>query len=163
MGIMMRNSILNDVNKKQIPSGEALRELYKLKVQLALSEDEYMSVKENKERIKKEQNRVHKLIKRKNFKMKEFDYSMDEELTAKEFDILELLKGGYNYQECADILNVTYSTLRTHVNNLFLKLHVNSLQELLVKEFNRNVEIKKKNETNQQKLNNALKIFKKRW
>lgn len=77
--------------------------------------------------------------------MKEFDYSMDEELTPKEFDILELLKGGYNYQECAAILNVTFSTLRTHVNHLFLKLHVNSLQELLVKEFNRNEKVKMKN------------------
>lgn len=159
----MRNLILNDEMKKDIPSGEALLELYKLKIQLALSDEEYEKVKENKEHIKKEQNRIHKLIKRKIFEMKKFDYSMDEELTAKEFDVLELLKGGYNYQECANILQVTVSTLKTHVSNLFLKLNVNSLQELLVKEFNRNVEIKKKNETNQQKLNNALKIFKKRW
>lgn len=159
----MRNLILNDEMKKDIPSGEALLELYKLKIQLALSDEEYEKVKENKERIKKEQNRIHKLIKRKIFEMKKFDYSMDAELTAKEFDVLELLKGGYNYQECADILQIALTTLKTHVNNLFLKLNVNSLQELLVKEFNRNVEIKKKKETNQQKLNNALKLFQKRW
>lgn len=159
----MQSTNLNNENKKCRTSVSAISEYYKLKMKLALSEDELEFVKQNKKRIKKEQQERHKLIKRKIFKMKEFDYSLDEELTVKEFDILELLKGGYNYQECANILNVSLTTIKTHVTHIFLKLHVNSLQELLVKEFNRDGKIKKKNESNKEKLDKALKIFQKRW
>jgi len=57
-----------------------------------------------------------------------------EALTATEARILKYLCAGYSYQDCEKIFKIKPCTLRTHVHNLYLKKHVNSLQELIVLE-----------------------------
>lgn len=57
-----------------------------------------------------------------------------EKLTNAELKVLELLKQGYSYSECAEKTFTSYTTIRTHVNAIFQKKKVNSLQELLVLE-----------------------------
>ena len=57
-----------------------------------------------------------------------------DKLTNAELKVLELLKQGYSYSECAEKTFTSYTTIRTHVNAIFQKKKVNSLQELLVLE-----------------------------
>lgn len=54
-------------------------------------------------------------------------------LTARELQVLELIKGGSSYKEIAQVLNVSYHTVNHHIKNLYLKLGVNSKTELLSK------------------------------
>lgn len=69
---------------------------------------------------------------------KEFIKSCEEDFkynskTEKEQQILVLLCKGYDYNECGQVLGVKKSTILTHVNHLFEKENVNSLQKLIVK------------------------------
>ena len=57
-----------------------------------------------------------------------------DKLTNAELKVLELLKQGYSYSECAEKTFTSYTTIKTHVNAIFQKKKVNSLQELLVLE-----------------------------
>jgi DNA-binding NarL/FixJ family response regulator len=56
-----------------------------------------------------------------------------QELTRREQEILELLSKGFRYKEIADKLFVSLDTVRTHVRNIYEKLHVNSRVEALKK------------------------------
>lgn len=47
-------------------------------------------------------------------------------LSAREGEILQLLSEGYLYKEIADKLGVSYSTVRTHIERIYAKLHVQS-------------------------------------
>jgi DNA-binding NarL/FixJ family response regulator len=49
-----------------------------------------------------------------------------EELTAREQEILQLLAKGYYYKEISDSLGITYNTVRTHLQHIYEKLHVQS-------------------------------------
>lgn len=49
-----------------------------------------------------------------------------EKLTARELEILRLLAKGYMYKEIGHQLNITMSTVRTHVTAIYDKLHVQS-------------------------------------
>jgi len=149
----------NDERLKHIPCAGAIEELNNLKVRLFLSDDERRFVKSRETYLR----RLHFNLKQRKYNMKTFDYEGDSPLTDKEFDVLELLKGGYNYAEVGKIMMVSPLTIRTHVNHLFEKLHVNSLQELLVKEFNRKNEIEKQQYSKKKSFDDAMKIFKKRW
>ena len=60
--------------------------------------------------------------------------SCEVKLTETEQKVLKLLLLGYNYNEVADNLSVSFTTIRTHVNNLFAKRSVNTLSELIVLE-----------------------------
>lgn len=53
-------------------------------------------------------------------------------LTLREKEILQLLVGGLNNREVADKLNVSVATVETHRNNIFQKLHVHNLPELIL-------------------------------
>jgi len=64
------------------------------------------------------------------------DFSIDDNLTQKEKEVLELLKRGFSYEECARELVLSQTTVKTHINNLFQKKQVNSHQQLLINEFN---------------------------
>ncbi|HTV61017.1 MAG TPA: response regulator transcription factor [Verrucomicrobiae bacterium] len=55
------------------------------------------------------------------------------QLTARESEILKLLAKGYLYKEIADHLNVSLSTVRTHVTAVYEKLHVHSRTEAAMK------------------------------
>ena len=61
-------------------------------------------------------------------------------LTAREKDILELLKKGHTYNEMADILCISFHTINHHIKNLYTKTNVKSKSELIVK-FYRNDKI----------------------
>lgn len=56
-----------------------------------------------------------------------------ERLTEREREVLEQLAQGYRYKEIADRLSVSLDTVRTHVRNLYEKLHVSSRTDALNK------------------------------
>lgn len=58
-----------------------------------------------------------------------------EKLTKREREILDLLTQGFRYKEIADQLNISQETVRTHIRNLYEKLHVQSRTEAINKVF----------------------------
>ncbi len=56
--------------------------------------------------------------------------SNEKELTVREKKIIELMKKSMLNKEIATELNVSLSTVKTHVNNLYKKLNVNSREQL---------------------------------
>ena len=58
-------------------------------------------------------------------------------LSKRENEILALLSKGYRYKEIADLLFLSTETIRTHVRNIYEKLHVRSRTEALNKVFPR--------------------------
>jgi len=59
--------------------------------------------------------------KRKNFK----------DLTSREKEILEYLSRGFGPKKVAQLLNISYETVRVHLKNIYRKLQVNSLIEAI--------------------------------
>lgn len=59
----------------------------------------------------------------------------NEQITARETEILRLLADGYRYKEIADRIFLSTETVRTHIRNIYLKLQVNSRTEALNKFF----------------------------
>lgn len=62
-------------------------------------------------------------------------YKTSEELTKREMELLGLLSKGYRYKEIADQLFISQDTVRTHIRNIYVKLHVNSKIEAINKVF----------------------------
>jgi DNA-binding CsgD family transcriptional regulator len=60
-----------------------------------------------------------------------------ENLTNREREMLDLLSKGYRYKEIADQLSISFETVRTHIHNIYEKLHVQSRTEALNKAFPR--------------------------
>jgi DNA-binding NarL/FixJ family response regulator len=60
-----------------------------------------------------------------------------EKLTKREREMLDLLAKGYRYKEIADQLFISFETVRTHIHNIYEKLHVQSRTEALNKAFPR--------------------------
>ncbi|MBE0648960.1 MAG: response regulator transcription factor [Bacteroidales bacterium] len=58
-------------------------------------------------------------------------------LTKRELEMLDLLAKGYRYKEIADQLSISFETVRTHIHNIYEKLHVQSRTEALNKAFPR--------------------------
>ena len=58
-------------------------------------------------------------------------------LTKREREMLELLAKGYRYKEIADRLFISFETVRTHIHNIYEKLHVQSRTEAINKVFPR--------------------------
>jgi DNA-binding NarL/FixJ family response regulator len=56
-----------------------------------------------------------------------------EHLSKREQEILDLLVKGYRYKEIADTLSVSFETVRSHLKNIYSKLHVHSRTEAVVK------------------------------
>jgi DNA-binding NarL/FixJ family response regulator len=54
-------------------------------------------------------------------------------LTKRESEILNYLVQGYQYKEIADALSIGGSTVRTHIEHIYEKLHVSSRTEAVVK------------------------------
>lgn len=54
-------------------------------------------------------------------------------LTAREREVLELLATGSLYKEIAARLGMSFDTVRTHLRNIYEKLHVHSRTEAVVK------------------------------
>lgn len=57
----------------------------------------------------------------------------DYQLTPKEKEILQQLVKGKSFKMIADVLGSTYETVRTHMKNIYAKLHVNSNTEAVLK------------------------------
>lgn len=47
-----------------------------------------------------------------------------EELTAKEYEVLALMQKGCSNKEIGDVLNISLSTTKWHIKNIFTKLNV---------------------------------------
>jgi DNA-binding NarL/FixJ family response regulator len=56
-----------------------------------------------------------------------------EYLSKREEEILNLLVKGYRYKEIAEALAIGYETVRSHLKNIYDKLHVHSRTEAVVK------------------------------
>jgi two-component system, NarL family, response regulator LiaR len=61
----------------------------------------------------------------------------DYHLTQREKEILALLAKGHSYQQAADALFLSVKTVKTHVYNIYEKLHVNSRTEAINKFYGR--------------------------
>lgn len=60
-----------------------------------------------------------------------------ENLTKREEEILSLLSKGYKYKEIAESLFISKETVRSHLRNIYEKLHVRSRTEAVVKYLNK--------------------------
>ena len=60
-----------------------------------------------------------------------------EKLSPREEEILHLLAKGYRYKEIADALSIGFETVRSHLKNIYDKLHVHSRTEAVVKYLNK--------------------------
>jgi len=60
-----------------------------------------------------------------------------EKLTQREQEILELLSKGYYYKEIGETLGISLNTVRTHLQHIYEKLHVQSRTEAVLKFFGR--------------------------
>lgn len=56
-----------------------------------------------------------------------------EQLTPREMDILSELAEGCRYKEIAENLKISIETVRTHIQHIYVKLHVQSRTEAVVK------------------------------
>ena len=59
-------------------------------------------------------------------------------LTSREKEILHSLVDGLSYKKIADKYIVSISTIRTHISNIYNKLHVNSKAEAVAKILKKN-------------------------
>jgi DNA-binding NarL/FixJ family response regulator len=57
----------------------------------------------------------------------------DYHLSEREKEILRLMAGSFNYKTIAEKLFISYETVRTHVKNIYKKLHVTSRSEAVSK------------------------------
>lgn len=54
---------------------------------------------------------------------------LKENISDRELEVLNLLSRGFNYQEIADLLEVSKHTIGTYIKRVYRKLHVNSRSE----------------------------------
>jgi DNA-binding NarL/FixJ family response regulator len=54
-------------------------------------------------------------------------------LTVREEQVLSLLAKGHSYKEIADLLIISFQTVRTHVRTIYEKLHVHSRTEAVLR------------------------------
>lgn len=58
-------------------------------------------------------------------------------LSEREAEILALLAQGFRYQDIADQLFISFGTVRTHIYNIYAKMHVNNKTSAILKWNNR--------------------------
>ena len=54
-------------------------------------------------------------------------------LSERETQILQMLSEGYLYKEIADKIAISYSTVRTHIERIYEKLHVQSRSQAVAR------------------------------
>jgi DNA-binding NarL/FixJ family response regulator len=62
--------------------------------------------------------------------------SDSELLTEKEREVLQHLVNGKSYKQVATAMKVTIETVRSHIKNIYRKLHVNSMSQAVAKAIN---------------------------
>jgi len=67
------------------------------------------------------------------FKQAGTSRSETEKLSPREQGVLDALAKGYSYKETADLLGVSYSTVHTHIERIYHKLHVQSRGQAVAK------------------------------
>jgi DNA-binding NarL/FixJ family response regulator len=55
------------------------------------------------------------------------------QLSPRERDVLDYLVKGYSYKEAADQMGISYSTVHTHIEHIYQKLHVQSRAQAVAK------------------------------
>lgn len=60
-----------------------------------------------------------------------------EDLSPREREVLDYLARGFLYKEIADLMKVSYSTVRTHIERIYGKLHVQSRSQAVARYFGR--------------------------
>lgn len=65
--------------------------------------------------------------------------STDYELTSREREILRLLTNGLSYKMIASECSISFETVRTHIKNIYSKLHVASMTEAVAKAINEKI------------------------
>jgi DNA-binding NarL/FixJ family response regulator len=55
------------------------------------------------------------------------------QLSARERDVLDYLVKGYSYKETAELMRISYSTVHTHIEHIYQKLHVQSRAQAVAK------------------------------
>jgi DNA-binding NarL/FixJ family response regulator len=55
------------------------------------------------------------------------------QLSPRERDVLDYLVQGYSYKEVADQMGISYSTVHTHIEHIYHKLHVQSRAQAVAK------------------------------
>jgi DNA-binding NarL/FixJ family response regulator len=55
------------------------------------------------------------------------------ELTEREHEVLQCLVRGQSYKQCADALNISLDTVRTHIRSIYKKLQVHSVAEAVAR------------------------------
>lgn len=60
-------------------------------------------------------------------------YDVKEDLSNREREVLQWLSKGYSYKEIADKLFISIDTVRTHIRNIYEKLHATNKTEALRK------------------------------
>ncbi len=63
----------------------------------------------------------------------------DYELTVREKEILKYLTKGLSYKMVASECNISFETVRTHIKNIYSKLHVASMTEAVAKAINERI------------------------
>ncbi len=63
--------------------------------------------------------------------------NLPDNFTSREVEILDHLSKGYRYKEIAGILYISTETVRTHIRNIYQKLHVQSRTDALNKVYTR--------------------------
>lgn len=69
------------------------------------------------------------------FHSRKTDVALTEQLTKREWEILQLLDKGFRYKEIADRLNISIKTVRSTVRDIYRKLEVHSRTDALNKIF----------------------------
>lgn len=72
------------------------------------------------------------------FQKKKSQTEETENLTAKQWEILNFLDQGYRYKEIADKMNLSFETIRTYCRNIYEVLQVHSRTDALNKVFPKN-------------------------
>ncbi len=67
------------------------------------------------------------------FKKAESSRGETENLSPRERGVLDALAKGYSYKETADLLGISYSTVHTHIERVYQKLHVQSRGQAVAK------------------------------
>ncbi|MBZ0305054.1 MAG: helix-turn-helix transcriptional regulator, partial [Anaerolineae bacterium] len=56
----------------------------------------------------------------------------DINLTSRELEILKMVAGGMSYNQVADCLTITLSTVKFHIRNILLKLNADTRNEAIL-------------------------------